>query len=194
MRFLDAGKLDDPALGIKFDHLPVYGWEHEKLGHLDGFIVDAETGGVYYAAVHAGGWLNSKRFLVPIGHIVKLDPTTKELLVDISKDAIRRYPEFDRDLFLELTDEQMRAFERQTTEACCPADAPVEAVVWVHETVAHYREPNWWQPEYGDGVMAGGPQSGDVLNIDTGGGDHHLGDACEPGDKKHQAWQEKQLR
>jgi hypothetical protein len=194
MRFLDAGALDDPQAGIKFDHLPVYGWEHEKLGHLDGFIVDMETGSVYYAAVHGGGWLHSRRFLVPIGHIIKLDLDKKELLVDVSKDAIRRYPEFDKDLFLEFTDEQMQRFERTLASACCPGDLPLEAVVWLHETVAHYREPAWWQPEYGDSATAACPQPGDLLNIEAGGGEHHLGDACEPGDRKHQAWQEKQLR
>jgi hypothetical protein len=146
LRYLDAARLDAP--GITFDHLSVYGWEHDQLGHLDGFIVDAETGAVYYAAVHSGTWLNSRRFLLPIGHIYRFDLEKKELDVDVSKEAIRLFPDFDQDTFLSFTDEEMRAFEQEMSAACCPAELPGEAVVFLHETVAHYREPSWWRPEY----------------------------------------------
>jgi hypothetical protein len=145
LRYLDGAELD--ATGIKLDHLPVYGWEHAKLGHLDGFIVDDESGGAYYAAVHGGSWLNSRRFLLPIGHLSRLDPEKKELHADISKEAIRLFPEFKKDEFLRMTDEDMRAFERQTAAACCPSEVPAEVIVFLHETVAHYREPSWWRTE-----------------------------------------------
>ena len=71
LRFVDAGKLDDPD--VKLDHLSVYGWGHEKLGNLDGFIIDTPSGAVQYAVMKGGGWFNSKRFLLPIGHIDRLD-------------------------------------------------------------------------------------------------------------------------
>jgi hypothetical protein len=148
LRYLDAAQLETSSL--EFDHLPVYGWERQKLGHLDGFIVDAETGGVYYAVVHGGSWFDSRRFLVPIGHVYRLDPVAKELHVDVSKDAIRVFPAFDKDKFLEFSDEDMRAFERQMAAACCPSAVPVEAVVFLHETIAHYREPSWWPVEFGE--------------------------------------------
>ena len=147
LRFVDAATLDDSD--IKLDHLPVYGWGREKLGHLDGFIVDVATGDVSYAVVHGGGWLDSKRFLLPIGHIDRLDTQKKELMTDISKDAIRLLPKFDKEKFLQLSDEELREFERQTAAACCPAEVIVESALWIHETLPHYRQPSWWQPEYG---------------------------------------------
>jgi hypothetical protein len=147
LRFVDAGKLDDAE--IKIDHLPVYGWGHEKLGHLDGFIIDTESGLVQYAVVHGGGWFHARRFLLPIGHIDRLDPEKKELMTDISKDAIRLFPEFDKDRFLAMSDEELRQFEREMSAACCPNEAIVEEVVWIHDEGGHYRAPSWWRPEYG---------------------------------------------
>lgn len=31
----------------------------------------------------------------------------------------------------------------------------VEEVVWIHDDGVHYREPSWWQPEYGQESRAG---------------------------------------
>lgn len=146
LRFVDAGKLDDPD--VKLDHLSVYGWGHEKLGNLDGFIIDTPSGAVQYAVMKGGGWFNSKRFLLPIGHIDRLDREKKELVTDISKDAIRLFPEFDKDKLLEMSDEELREFERLMSAACCPDAVIVEEIAWVHDTGAHYREPSWWRPEY----------------------------------------------
>jgi hypothetical protein len=148
LRFVDAGKLDDAD--VKLDHLPVYGWEREKLGHLDGFILDVERGAVQYAVVHGGGWFNSKRFLLPIGHIDRFDEEKKELMTDVSTDAIRLFPDFDKDRFLAMSDEDLREFERVMSAACCPDEVIVEEVVWVHDAGSHYREPSWWRPEYAD--------------------------------------------
>jgi hypothetical protein len=219
LRYLDASKADDSS--ITFDHLPIYGWGREQLGHLDGFVVDAVTGAVAYLVVHAGGWLKSRRFLLPIGHIDRMDAEKKQLVTDVSKDAIRLYPEFDKDQFLALSDDELRDFERQMATACCPGEVNVGSAVWIHETIAHFREPSWWQPGYGQPASASsirtrtddreigttgapaqpsgsrhdrehviartdeyGTQPGDLLNIHSGGGEHHLGDACEPGEKE----------
>jgi hypothetical protein len=147
LRFVDAGKLHDSD--VKLDHLPVYGWAHEKLGHLDGFVVDTESGAAQYAVVHGGGWFNSQRFLLPIGHINRFDPEKKELMSDISKDAIRLFPEFDKEKFLAMPDKELREFEQLMSAACCPDAVIVEEAVWIHDDGAHFRAPSWWRTEYG---------------------------------------------
>jgi hypothetical protein len=146
LRFVDAAKI--PEGDVKFDHLPIYGWGHEKLGNLDGFVVDAESDAVQYAVVKGGGWFNSKRFLLPIGHIDHFDQDKKELMTDISQDAIRLLPEFDKEKFLNMSDAELREFERATSAACCPNVVVVEEVVWIHDEGAHYRQPSWWRAEY----------------------------------------------
>jgi len=147
LRFVDAGKLHDAD--VKLDHVPLYGWGHEKLGNLEGFITDTERGAVQYAVVHGAGWFNSRRFLLPIGHIDRFDPENKELMTDVSKDAVRLFPEFDKDKFLAMSDEELREFERLMSAACCPDEVIVEEVVWIHDEGTHYREPSWWRAEYG---------------------------------------------
>lgn len=147
LRFVDADKL--PEADVKLDHLPIYGWAHEKLGILEGFIMDTESEAVQYAAVNGGGWFKSKRFLLPIGHIDRFDQAKKELMTDISMDAIRLLPEFDTERFLQMSDEELREFERATSVACCPNVVVVEEVVWMHDQGGHYRVPSWWRAEYG---------------------------------------------
>ena len=142
LRFVDAGKLDDPD--VKLDHLSVYGWGHEKLGNLDGFIIDTPSGAVQYAVMKGGGWFNSKRFLLPIGHIDRFEEDKKVLMTDLSKDALRLFPEFDQERLLKMSDEELREFERATSAACCPHAVVVEEVVWMHDRGGHYRAPSWW--------------------------------------------------
>ena len=147
LRFVDAGKLSETD--VKLEHLPIYGWGHEKLGNLDGFIVDTDSGAGQYAVVRAGGWFNSRRILLPIGHIDGFDSEKKELMTDISQDATRLFPEYDEEKFLTMSDAELREFERATSAACCPNVVVVEEVVWIHDGGAHYREPSWWRAEYG---------------------------------------------
>lgn len=149
LRYLDAGDLDDSV--VDFDGLDVYGWEHEKLGDLSGFIVDAETGRVNYAVVDSGGWFQSRQFLLPIGHVTTLERDKKELQLDLSKEALRNYPDFDVDRFEHFSDEDLRAFEQRTTAACCPDEAAVAAGSWAYDSRRHYRQPSWWSTEWGAG-------------------------------------------
>jgi uncharacterized protein YrrD len=44
----------------------VYGLGDEKLGKIDDVIFDSDNGQIRYVVVHTGGWLSSRRFLVPL--------------------------------------------------------------------------------------------------------------------------------
>src|ERR1700756_4592052 len=62
------GTLRDTLVGeanedIRGSHL--YGLNDEKLGKIDDVIFDHSTGDIHYAVVDTGGWLHSKKFLVP---------------------------------------------------------------------------------------------------------------------------------
>lgn len=120
LRYLHADDIDDSA--IDFDGLDVRGPDGNKLGDLDGFVLDQTSGRVYYAVVDSGGWFSSRRFLLPIGH-AQLDRDRPALTVDVTKDAIHRYPEFDADRFRQFSEPEMRAFEQRMAVACCPDDS-----------------------------------------------------------------------
>ena len=141
LRFLDADDMDDSSLELR--GMDVRGHDNAKLGDIDGFIVDATTGKLYHLVVDSGGWFTSRRFLLPIGHVT-VDRNAKAVRVDVTRDALGRYPEFDPDRFRTYSDEDLRAFEHRTVEACCPDDVTERAETWPYESRRHFAQPGWW--------------------------------------------------
>lgn len=141
LRYLDADDLDDSD--VDFDGLDVRGSDENKLGEVDGFLVDSGSGRVLYTVVDSGGWFTSRRFLVPIGHVT-LDRDRSAMHVDVSRDRLRGYPEFDERAFGTLSDDDLRSYEHRMGSICCPEDAAVEPTGWRHDTARHYQQPTWW--------------------------------------------------
>lgn len=143
LRYLAADEVDNSD--INFKKLDVRGRDDSRLGEVDGFIVDADSGRVYYTVVDSGGWFTSRRLLLPSGHAT-VDRGARALRVDVSKDTLMQYPEFDANRFQAFSDDDLRAFERRMGAACCP-DEPIEDVAVpssYFETRRHYRQPDWW--------------------------------------------------
>ena len=144
MRYLDADDVDDAV--VDYDGLDVHGRDGEKLGNVDGFIIDSDARRVNYVVVDSGGWFTSRRFLLPIGHAT-LAEDRRSLQIDLSRDALSRFPDYDEGRFREFTDDELRAFERNTVVACCP-DEPLEDVsvtTWGYDSRRHYAQPDWWR-------------------------------------------------
>lgn len=145
LRYLDADDVEGSV--VNFDGLDVRGPDGEKLGDVNGFIVDLASGRVLYVVVDSGGWFRSRRFLAPIGHAV-LDQGRGALSLDISKERLHGYPEFEESRFSEFSDADLRTFEARMAVVCCPEE-PVEDVsvapaAWAYDTRRHYRQPDWW--------------------------------------------------
>jgi len=143
MTYLEAGDVDDAV--VDYDGLPVRGPAAETLGHIDGFVVDAQAGRLYYIVVDSGGWFRSRRFLLPVGH-ASLDADRAALSVDVSKDALSNYPEFDADRFRQFSDEDLHQFEQRMAEACCPDDQVSDESGGSQRSGGrrHYVQPAWW--------------------------------------------------
>ena len=143
LRYLDAVDVDDSV--VDFDRLDVCGRDGEKLGVVDGFIVDLASERVLYIVVDSGGWFRSRRLLAPIGHAV-IDRGRRALTLDISKDRLHNYPEFDEARFSEFTDADLRMFDARMSQVCCPEEPPEDATptTWAFDTHRHYRQPDWW--------------------------------------------------
>lgn len=141
LRYLDADDLDDTDMD--FDGLAVRGPDDEPLGEVDGFLVDSGSGRVLYTVVDSGGWFTSRRFLLPIGHAT-VDRTGSALRVDVSRERLRSYPEFDERTFRGLTDEELRTYENRMGSICCPDDVPGDPGSWRHDAARHYQQPVWW--------------------------------------------------
>ena len=141
LRYLDADDLDD--FDVDFDGLDVRGVNGDKLGEVDGFLVDPGPGRVLYTVVDSGGWFTSRRFLVPIGHAVVFRERPA-LHVDIARDRLRDYPEFDEARFRDLSDEELRSYEGRMQSMCCPDEGRAAGGGWHHEDARHYQQPAWW--------------------------------------------------
>jgi len=167
LRYVDAGDLDDSR--IKLDGMKVESTLADKLGEVDGFIVDQSSGRPYYVVVNAGGWFKSKFFLLPIGH-VGLASTERSLVADVPKERIERYPGFDRGEFEKLSDDELRRMDEAIVSACCPSEmADRGSTASRTEPWTHHHAPSWWdadfyRPDRADAAarsMAGVPGSRD---------------------------------
>jgi hypothetical protein len=152
--YLDAGDIHDNRLD--FDGLDVLDTAGQKLGDVDGFIVHRDTKRPYYVVVDSGGWFSSRRFLVPIGH-VRLDPGNEALRSDLDKSVIERFPEFDEDHFVEMSEDEARLFNERTLTACCATElhGRTGADRYDYDKWSHYAQPDWWRSTWFTSAPAG---------------------------------------
>ena len=178
LRYVDADDLESSSL--EFDDLKVESAAGEKLGDVDGFIVDESTGRPYYVAVDAGGWFKSKLFLLPIGHVA-FDSGRKRLIADVTKERVERYPGFDRDEFEKLSDDELRRMDEQIVAACCPEESIGQSTSRSRfDDWAHYKSPSWWQSDFYR------PDRADTVMHDMGtmGGDSTRATAHDAGKRR----------
>jgi PRC-barrel domain len=73
----------------------VYGPGDEKLGKVDDVIFDSDNGQIRYLVVDTGGWLSSRRFLVPPEELTPSSTHDKDFSVSLTKAQIERFPSLD---------------------------------------------------------------------------------------------------
>lgn len=93
----------------------VYGVNNEKLGHIDDVIFDHSTGEIRYVVVDTGGWLESKKFLVPAGRIEPYGARENKFYADLDKERIQMLPEYDE---AQLDSEELWAEYERRYEHC----------------------------------------------------------------------------
>ena len=143
LRYVDADNLDDTSISVK--GLEVDSFKGEKLGKLEGVIVDVLTARPYHIVVGAGHWFKHKHFLLPVGHAT-LATDGKKLIADIAKDRVERFPGFDKDLFHKMSADELQAMTDTLSAACCPEDVvALDVSVW---DAPHYTYPSWWEADF----------------------------------------------
>lgn len=73
----------------------VYGFEDDKLGKIDDVIFDHTTGDIRYVVVDTGGWLSSKKFIVPPEQIHPSVQHEDDFRVDLTQTQIETFPPYD---------------------------------------------------------------------------------------------------
>jgi sporulation protein YlmC with PRC-barrel domain len=74
----------------------VYGADDdEKLGEVDDIIFDQATGAITFAVIDTGGWLSSKKFIVPPQKLQASAKHEKGFRVNLTKAQIESFPPYD---------------------------------------------------------------------------------------------------
>lgn len=87
----------------------------DKLGHVEGFVVDTDSGQPSHVVVDAGGWFTSKYFLLPIRNAQMTD-ANDAVVADVTRDEVRKFPGFDKSEFDEITDDEIAGITRLTPD------------------------------------------------------------------------------
>jgi len=154
LRYIEADKIQDRTLAL--DGMKVRNDADEKLGTVDGLIVDGDSGRTYYLVVDAPGWFSSKQFLLPIGQ-THLDDDRDALVVNLSKDQVKRFPGFDKDKFDTLSDTDIKRINDDIGMVLEPgASYSADEPYYVAWSRTFYQYPEWWE---GMPVVPGEPSS-----------------------------------
>jgi hypothetical protein len=89
----------------------LYGVDDEKLGKIEDVIFDHATGVIRYVVVDTGGWLSTKKFLVPAERLRASTQHQDDFEVGLSKQQVEGFPPYD-EAHLE-SDEQWGDYERR---------------------------------------------------------------------------------
>lgn len=82
----------ETAEDIRGSHL--YGVDDDKLGKIEDVIFDHSTGDVRYVVVDTGGWLSSKKFIVPAEGIRGSAKHERDFQADLTKKQIESFPPY----------------------------------------------------------------------------------------------------
>ncbi len=87
----------------------LYGLNDEKLGKIDDVIFDYSMGLIRYVVVDTGGWLTTKKFIVPADRLKATLEHKEDFAADLTKSQVESFPPYDeKDL---ESDEQWSDYE-----------------------------------------------------------------------------------
>lgn len=89
----------------------IYGNNDEKLGKIDDVIFDQNTGRIQHIIVDTGGWLSSRKFLVPADRLATYPRDNGGFVVNLTKADIERFPTFDENIV--ASEDRFRQYESQ---------------------------------------------------------------------------------
>jgi sporulation protein YlmC with PRC-barrel domain len=73
----------------------VYGPTDEKIGKIDDVVFDSNNGEIRYAVVDTGGWLHSRRFMLPPEELKPSTAHEDDFAINLTKEQIERFPALD---------------------------------------------------------------------------------------------------
>lgn len=89
---LKGNPVSETSEDIRGSHL--YGVNDEKLGKIDDVIFDHSTADIRYVVVDTGGWLSSKKFIVPAEGIRASAKHENDFQANLTKPQIESFPPY----------------------------------------------------------------------------------------------------
>src|ERR1044071_8140344 len=77
----------------------VYGPAEEKSGKIDDVVFDSNNGEIRYVVVDTGGWLESRRFMLPPQQVKPSTEHENDFSIDLTKEQIELFPALDEKVF-----------------------------------------------------------------------------------------------
>ena len=136
-RYVSARGLSSQVLDL--ERLDVEDAAGDRLGDVDGFLVETASGRPRFVVVDAGGWFRTRRFLLPVEH-ARFDARRKGLSFDLGRDAIRRFPDIADERIETLQPDELVNYPTDVTRACCPDDEDFRRF----EAERRDESPSWW--------------------------------------------------
>lgn len=94
LRYIDASNVLCRAGGLA--QVDLVGAGDEKLGHLNGVLIDPVAGTLRYYVVESPGWLNRRQYLLPTDMPARVDPDGRSLHLDIDPGYMKECETFER--------------------------------------------------------------------------------------------------
>jgi hypothetical protein len=88
--FSDAATAADDIRGAS-----LYGRKHRKLGRIDDVIFDHSSGAIRYVVVDTGGWLSSRKFIVPPQQLRSSAEHPHDFSINLEQEEIQNFPPYD---------------------------------------------------------------------------------------------------
>ena len=85
--------ISTPGEDVRGAHL--YSFTDDKLGKIDDVIFDHSTGDIRYVIVDTGGWLSSKKFLVPAEALRPSSKHEDDFEANLTKQQIESFPPYN---------------------------------------------------------------------------------------------------
>jgi sporulation protein YlmC with PRC-barrel domain len=83
---------DSEAAGADIRGASVYGTDDDKLGKIDDVIFDHGSAEIQYVVIDTGGWLSTKKFVVPADRLRMSAKHDNEFEVNLDKEQVEKFP------------------------------------------------------------------------------------------------------
>lgn len=140
LRYVAASELPD----FRYPAYRIVTSDGDDVGTVDGFVVNGDSGRPIYYVIDSGGWFTGRRYLLPIAQL-ELDAGDERFRTPLTREQLRRYPEFSPSAFVAMTDEEAARYERRMLDAVLPYRVPPRhaAEPPLYADLPIYQPPAW---------------------------------------------------